>query len=132
MSGIVGSAAVVCAGCFLAVRWWQRFPDPKDLVAEALGPEAVDQARSAEDAATQSELRALKRETLEAALALLAEYPDSPDALCVFGLVLSRCGNRDGAVRCWRRCLELAPDYADAWHSLGRDALQRGAFEEAV
>jgi tetratricopeptide (TPR) repeat protein len=125
-------AAAACAGYVVALAWWHRFPDPVDLAAEALGPQDVIQARSVEDATTQSELRALKREALDVALGLLADYPDSPEALCVFGLVLSRCGNRDGAVRCWQRCLELAPDYADAWHSLGRDALQRGAFEEAA
>ncbi len=130
--GLVLLAAALGAGYFAVVGWRQRFFDPAQLAAETLGPDDAEAARSPEDAATRSALRALKREALDAALGLLADYPTSPEALCVFGLVLSRCGSRAGAVRCWQRCLDLAPDYADAWHSLGRDALQRGAFEEAA
>jgi len=130
------AALILCllagASCLAALAWRPRGLDPADLVAQTLGSPGPPGARSARDAATQAEIQALKEEALEAALQLVDTYPGSAEALCVFGLVLSRCGNRAGAVRCWEQCLELCPGLADACHALGRDALQRGEHAEAV
>ena len=48
------------------------------------------------------------------------------------GLVLSRRGETEEAVREWRRALALDPKHADAHNALGRALYQRGAVAEAL
>lgn len=36
------------------------------------------------------------------------------------------------AVALYRRCVELKPDYFDAWHSLGMALLRNGEVKEAI
>ncbi len=41
-------------------------------------------------------------------------------------------GKMEDAIACYQRCVELAPDFFDAWHALGMAAMKAGRFEEAV
>lgn len=73
-----------------------------------------------------------RREALEVADRLLAEYPDSPEALFARGVLLFRFGFNDEAVKTWNVCLKLVPNLAPAYEFLGLDAFQRGDNEKAV
>jgi tetratricopeptide (TPR) repeat protein len=73
-----------------------------------------------------------RREALEIADRLLRDYPASPEALYVRGIVLARYGFNDEAVNTWKACLKLFPDLAPVCERLGMDALQRGKSEQAV
>jgi Flp pilus assembly protein TadD len=41
-------------------------------------------------------------------------------------------GEMDQAVEKYRRCTELAPDFADAWHALAMALMKLGRHEEAI
>ena len=41
-------------------------------------------------------------------------------------------GERAEAVALYRRCVELNPEYFDAWHSLGMALLRNGEVKEAI
>ena len=73
-----------------------------------------------------------RREALEVADKLLRDYPDSPEALYVRGMLLSRYGFNDQAVLTWQVCLELFPDLASVYEQLGLDAFRRGEGEKVV
>jgi tetratricopeptide (TPR) repeat protein len=73
-----------------------------------------------------------KKEALSLAQELCRRFRDDAEALCIFGLVESRFGDRRRAVDAWKRALRLVPDYADAWYALGEEARLRGDFSEAI
>ncbi len=41
-------------------------------------------------------------------------------------------GELDAAVEKYRRCTELAPDFADAWHALAMALMKLGRHSEAI
>jgi len=41
-------------------------------------------------------------------------------------------GELEGAVEKYRRCTELAPDFADAWHALAMALMKSGHHQEAI
>jgi tetratricopeptide (TPR) repeat protein len=41
-------------------------------------------------------------------------------------------GDLQGAVEKYRRCVELDPEFFDAWHALGMALMKLGRFEEAI
>ena len=73
-----------------------------------------------------------KREALSLARELRQRFPADAEALCIFGLIESRFGDRRRGVEAWKQALRLAPDYADAWYALGEESRLRGDFEEAI
>ncbi len=73
-----------------------------------------------------------KREALSLAREMRRRFPHDAEALCIFGLIESRFGDRRRGVEAWKQALRLAPDYADAWYALGEESRLRGDFEEAV
>lgn len=116
-----------------ALSFYVRRPaDPGRIARETLDLARRAEASSARSAEVQQLVLAFKEEVLAVARSLVERYPASADAWCVLGLVASRCGNRNGAVRCWQRSLDLAPEFSVAWHCLGRDALQRAEYPLAV
>lgn len=129
---IVLGLLVAVAGSEGVWLYLRRPLDPDRVVRETLALAQQAEASSARSAELQQQVLALKEEALALARSLVQQYPASADAWCVLGLVASRCGNRAGAVRCWERSLELAPQFSLAWHCLGRDALQRGEYPLAV
>ena len=130
---IVAVVSVLLAGAYLASSWLGQRPFDWD----GRGPDNGSQRgpldhRSARDAAVQEEMAGVREKALAVARRLVDQYPDSPDAICVFGMIHSRYGDRAQAVQCWRRCVDVDPGYADACHCLGEDALQRGEYHEAI
>lgn len=57
---------------------------------------------------------------------------DDPSLLEMLGKAYQKSGQTDLAEQCWRRALETAPSRSDPWLLLGRNALQRKQFEEAI
>ena len=41
-------------------------------------------------------------------------------------------GDLDSAVKKYRRCVELDPNFFDGWHALGMALMKLGRFEEAI
>jgi predicted Zn-dependent protease len=41
-------------------------------------------------------------------------------------------GEMEQAVACYRRCVELDPEFFDGWHALGMALMKTGALKEAV
>ncbi len=41
-------------------------------------------------------------------------------------------GDFDEAVACYRRCVELDPEFFDGWHALGMALLKTGHMKEAI
>ncbi len=136
---VARSGAWVAVGAVIAVLGYEavslnlrRPPDAGRIARQTLDLARQAEAASARSAEVQQQVVAFKEEALAVAKALVDQYPASPDAWCVLGLVASRCGNRAGAVQCWEHSVELAPEFSLAWHCLGRDALQRAEYPLAV
>lgn len=128
-----GFGVVLAALGYEAFSFYLRRPaDPGRIARDTLELARRGEAASARSAEVLQRVLALREEALAVAEELVRRYPASPDAWCVLGLVASRCGNRNGAVRCWQQALELAPQFSLAWHCLGRDALQRAEYPLAV
>ena len=58
-------------------------------------------------------------------------YPDSLDTLDVTAMLHARFGNVDEAIACWKRCLEIAPDFAEAHFRIGLIEHERGENSDA-
>lgn len=41
-------------------------------------------------------------------------------------------GEMEAAIEKYRSCIELDPDYFDAWHALGMALMKTGRFQEAI
>jgi tetratricopeptide (TPR) repeat protein len=63
---------------------------------------------------------------------LIDNFPSLPDAWEVAARIQARLGRSEDAEATWRKCLELAPEYAYAYHGLAGLAAQRGDHEEAI
>lgn len=74
----------------------------------------------------------VRKEAFELADAIVSDFPDAPEALHARGLILNRFGAGEEALRCWRECLDIVPEFADPYYWIGWDALRRGDFDEAV
>jgi len=64
--------------------------------------------------------------------ALIAEYPDSPDAYFLSGLLNYKTGNMTAAVRDLTQALTINPAFARAQNLLGNAAKERGDLEKAL
>jgi tetratricopeptide (TPR) repeat protein len=90
-----------------------------------------------QDPSLQAELapaereRALRAEQLQTVEQLVAAFPESDDAVYLLGLVHNEQGNTEGAMKSWRRSLEIDPSRADANDSLGHALLLRDEYEKA-
>jgi FOG: TPR repeat len=127
---------LVLVGSALAVARFGRGPSPSpsplhvDLkpVLEIPQRPRFDQPTTAE--ASNPVLVAMRDETFDVAEQLVREIP-RPDSLCLLGTVHHLYANDDVAVRLWKQCLELDPQFADANHALGMWSLSRGDFVAA-
>ena len=116
----LGAAAVVLGTGWLGVRTFRS--SAARAAVSALQPVASSVAANPPE----------RREALEIADRLLRDYPTSPEALYVRGMLLSRYGFNDEAVKTWKACLKLFPDLAPVCERLGMDAFARGDNEQAV
>jgi len=67
-----------------------------------------------------------------ALLAILARWPEQPDALHYFGVLRHTQGQVDEAVALIRRALALVPANSSAWNNLGNVLLLAGRGEDAA
>jgi tetratricopeptide (TPR) repeat protein len=80
----------------------------------------------------QREVAALKKEELELVERLMREFPDVVDPIVLMGNVQGRHGNTTGAIRFWRKALDLSPRRADVYSGMGWLAMRKGECEEAI
>lgn len=128
---VAAVVTLLLAGVYLTASRLRPRPPPGDA-GNAARWRSLSAARSDRDAAAQREMEAFRSEAIGVGQRLVDAYPDATEALCVFGLILSRYGERAQAVQCWQRCLTRVPEFPDACHCLGEDALQRGEYPQAV
>ena len=57
---------------------------------------------------------------------------DDPPLLNLLGVTYEREGQHDEAVSCWKRAIELDPNFSRPWLNLGLQALEANRLEEAV
>ena len=123
--------AFVLAAAGLALVWVfsgepvGRAPT-EDILRELKGLEAGDGSGQA------PEVFAVHQQALGVARQLLERYPARPEALDVVAWTYLRLNRLDEARRCWERCVEMAPDFGDGYHWLGRLARDVGEEERAV
>src|SRR5690554_5907396 len=48
------------------------------------------------------------------------------------GVILTELGKLDGAIRCYKKIIEINPIYVDAYYQLGVISEDKGEYEEAV
>lgn len=58
-------------------------------------------------------------------------YPGSVDTLSVTAMLHARFGDVNEAIACWKQCLEIAPNHAEAHFQIGLIAHERGENAEA-
>lgn len=108
----------------------RRKPKVQRPVARAARPDV-----SLEQALTQA-VGLLRGEQVEAAEkafeALLARWPEQPDALHFFGVLRHAQGRTDDAVALIRRALAAMPGAPGPWNNLGNVLLSAHRFEEAT
>jgi tetratricopeptide (TPR) repeat protein len=80
----------------------------------------------------QTQIAALKREQIELAHKVVAEFPSREEAMVLMGGVLQLQARSEEASEFWRRALQINPRRADVHLTLGDCAMQRGAYEEAA
>jgi tetratricopeptide (TPR) repeat protein len=83
------------------------------------------------DAHTAPEISRLIRETNQALVGVVRRYPRDPQALDAMARLHYRFGATEDAYYWWQRCLEADPDFAPAYHSLGKLAYDAGQAVEA-
>jgi tetratricopeptide (TPR) repeat protein len=74
----------------------------------------------------------LKKEQLELAQRLVAEFPSREGALVLMGNVLQFQARGEEADTFWRQALQANPKRADVYWSLGQRAMLAGRYEEAA
>ena len=95
--------------------------------------EESKQPRTRQSPSTQpATIQALKTEEIEVAKRLMADYPNSPNAVALLGMVHEADGNTTEAMKCWRRCLELNPRLPDVYNGMGWVAYRGGQHDKAV
>ncbi|MFO7907789.1 MAG: tetratricopeptide repeat protein [Planctomycetota bacterium] len=96
-------------------------------VMPTLPPSAVTETA----AEASPEVAALLHEADEVGRRMLAEFPQSLDALNVMAMLHARFGDQDDAIAYWERCLEKDPHFARAHFHIGLIAHERGDNAEA-
>jgi tetratricopeptide (TPR) repeat protein len=74
----------------------------------------------------------IKRVALESAEKLAESFPKNCEAVAVSALACGRFGESDEVARRWQECLQLNPNFADAYHGLADLALQKGDYQQAA
>jgi tetratricopeptide (TPR) repeat protein len=62
---------------------------------------------------------------------MLAQTPNDPELRYMLAMEHVSEEDDDGAVRCFRTLVEVAPDYAPAYHQAGRALHRLGRIDEA-
>lgn len=121
---LVALLVAALAAAFYVRRWNGVAGGPQSQLLET----KIDEPEF-QPSASQEELLALAQRT---AGELLADYPGDAQALNVQARRHYLLIETEPAVSLWRRCLELNPNYADAFFGLGLVATDRGEYQEAI
>jgi tetratricopeptide (TPR) repeat protein len=107
-------------------------PNPVATPGGERAPGARNPAPPLPSLAPEVTTEGLKEEFAATGRNLIARYPDSPDAYAVMAWIEFNLGRSAAAEKSWRKCLEVSPRFAWAWHGMGNIAAQKGDFEEAA
>ena len=80
----------------------------------------------------EEETAALKKEEMELARHVMNEFPQSGGSYMLMGDLCARHGNSTDAVTFWQKSLEIDPKNFDACRNIGRIALEKEQFDQAV
>lgn len=78
------------------------------------------------------QIRALQQEALQVVDTVGKDFPGVSDRLVLMGNLHNSMGNSHAAIECWRQCVEMDPNRADAYRGLGLVAMRRGQHQEAL
>ncbi len=115
----LGAIVLLAIAAWTAGKHWL-----KEDETESPGPRPV--------ADSEHDEHSLRRQALVLADRLLREFPASPDALFLRGLILAKWAYGTEAARCWEECLKLVPGHAAAYVQLGQSAYRAGDYERAA
>jgi tetratricopeptide (TPR) repeat protein len=115
-------------------------PTPGLIDADGTPPQSADGSQVAASRSPYHELptsqeaclETLRQEAAETGREVVEALPGSPEPLALQPMIHNRFGHSEEAAKCWQRCLDLDPDYADAHDGLGTVALEAGNYEEAA
>jgi tetratricopeptide (TPR) repeat protein len=112
---------------------FEQSPQPSDLanLSLPLKPARPTFEMPEQASETQQHVAQLRDKSFEVAERLVDAFPDCPESHHVLGTVHQRYRNETGAVQLWERCLQLDPEFADAYYSLGRLAFTKGDYATA-
>ena len=138
LPGIIVCAAIVAV--FIAIlllgtaRKSQISKQLPQTNAASVTPEKTGQAVAPAEPNLTAEQqdRALREEQLDVARNLLAAFPDDTNAAFLIGMAYFEQGNAVEAEKYLEKSLELRPLRADACDHLGRIALLKGQYDEAL
>jgi tetratricopeptide (TPR) repeat protein len=123
---LAGLLAIVLPSCEKA-----NAPLPAEIEAAASAPQL--QPDFADPLAESPPRSTTVPEEVAAILDRLAtEFPRSAAAFYARGAILERYGQSNESRWCWRKCLELDPQIAEAHEQIAFVAMKRGEFEQAV
>jgi tetratricopeptide (TPR) repeat protein len=77
-------------------------------------------------------VEAIRTEETELAARVLADFPQSSDAMALLAVLHGDRGNVSEAMRYWEKALEIYPQRVDAYNSMGKLAKLAGEDERAV
>jgi tetratricopeptide (TPR) repeat protein len=63
---------------------------------------------------------------------LLDRFPEDADTLALGGHIYQAYGDTVAAARCWNKCLQLHPQFSEAWGGVGWAASVRGDYVQAA
>jgi tetratricopeptide (TPR) repeat protein len=81
---------------------------------------------------TKQEVIALKNEELELAEQLMRDFPDNEESLVVMGNLCYRHGDVIKALEYWNKALQINPEQANVYKSMGLHYMKKGQFDDAV
>jgi len=127
-------AVVIAISLLGTARKSQISKQPPQTNAASVTPEKTGQAvpPAEPNLTAEQQDRALREEQLDVARGLLAAFPGDTNAAFLIGMAYFEQGNAVEAEKYLEKSLELQPLRADACDHLGRIALLKGQYDEAL
>ncbi|MDP6544828.1 MAG: tetratricopeptide repeat protein [Phycisphaerae bacterium] len=125
--GGVLCAAVITA-VIIAVGPFKRTDEPPRNHPETQPDTSVSESRPALGITT---VESLRKEAMGVMTRLVKDFPKDVEALGLMGNMYVARGNTAEAIKCWEKCIELAPRRIDGYSCLIRLALDKGQCAQA-
>lgn len=128
VSVAVIAASAYTAGLLLARFGWNAGVEPEESIhlTEVAGLPLPNIAPD-----LHPDYRALVEEAKDAVCRMVAAYPGDVQAVAALAQLHNLAHDDAGEVACWKRCLELDPNYLPAYSNLAMRAANRGEDREA-